>query len=159
LTLLLLSSLMFVVWAGWAVTHRIVVYEYSTSVRVTTQVSTDKTLEQEGNAYRVRTWRQQFVEAGFPRAAGRKLAPGQQAVVLFPDDAMEQELPALVTEVHEDGESGPIRAVLRIDVPDEAPDPFAAAIPDRVRVEVGTSSPFALLLSSRKRASPSRTHP
>jgi hypothetical protein len=146
MVLLSVSILMALGWVGWATSDHIVVYENSISVQVTPWVSRYTTLEQ-GNVDRGRSFRRRWLEARFSKAARGSLWPGQEAVVFFEHgDTAEPAITAVITDVGDDRNHEQVRVMLRADVPEDAPDSFAHALADRVRVAVGTVAPIDLLL-------------
>ncbi len=142
-----LASLLLLIWAGWAGTGNIVLYENGKNVRVTGRVARSQTLEEQDNVYRMRTWQQRFVQASFPDTARGKLHTGQEAMILLRGDVEKPGIAAVITEVQEEGSSGAVQVVLRVDSPEGAADPFAHETPERVQVPVGTASPLSLLPS------------
>ncbi len=159
LVLILLSSLLLLVWAGWASVESIVVYEHADKAVLTERSTRAQTVEEQGNVYRVRTWRQRWLQVSFPGTARGKLRPGQQAVVSLRGEAAPTSVAAVVAEVHEEGAPASISALLRVDQLEESVDPFAHAVPERVKVAVDSVAPISLLLSGRNSASGSQLQP
>lgn len=149
LVLLGLASLLLAAWSAWAVTDQFVVYESSSHVELTGRITREQTVDQQGNAYQLRSIRQIWLEASFPLSVRGRLQAGQSASVFSSEVTSAQLTSALVTSVTEDAEQGMIRVMLRADAPEDGADPFAGAAPSRVQVEVGKVSPISLLLFNR----------
>ncbi len=154
LTLLVLFSLFTVAWGVWAASAHLVLYETSSDIRLTEQFTRTRSLEEQGNVYRTRTWRERILEARFPQAARKKLESGQDAMIYVRGDSGEELVAAKVSEVHDEPAKAAVRVVLRAAVLDDTIDPFVQGTPSRVRVAVATVSPLSLLLSDRSAAGP-----
>lgn len=154
--LLGVSSLMALGWGGWAVTDHVVVYEHSTRVEGTVRLSQEPTVDPQGNVQKARVRRHRWLEAHFPAAAEKTLWIGQEAVAHVVGDSGEQALAAVVTGIRVDGKD--VRAVLRVAVPEDGPDPFENPGTMRVKVAVGMTSPLDVMLSGQAPAGQPQVH-
>jgi hypothetical protein len=189
LVLLLLSGLLLFIWASWVATDNVTVYEQSSSIKLTDRVSQNQNLDEQGNVYRLRTWRHRFFSASFPDTARGKLRPGQSAIIFLRGEDEPKQLSAVLTEVDETGGQGTsqetgqgtekengqeadqktgtgqktgqgtILSTLRVDLSEDDGDPFAYALPDRAKVVVGTVAPISLLFSGKTPGSQKKMRP
>jgi hypothetical protein len=146
MALLAASILMALLWLGWALTDTTAVFESSTQIEVSPDVSISPTVEKQGNVSWVKDQRKRWLEARFPATSYGSLLPGQEATVFLRGLPDAQALAALVIEVHDDSERRQTRVVLRITTPADTPDLLASAQPDRVSIAVGTTRPLDRVL-------------
>lgn len=149
LVLLAGSTLMILLWLGWAASDNLVVYESSEKVTLSERGAVKNTVEEEGNVARVVATRERFVEARFPSASRGSLTPGQKADVFFRGRPAAEALAAVVTDVAgDDRGAGELRVTLRMTGPQDELEPvLASAPPTRVRIAVGTRRPLDFALA------------
>lgn len=150
MALLVASILMALAWIGWATSDSEPTYETSTRIKLDPKVDRFTVLEERGNVTAPEARRRRWLEASFPAAAREHIAPGVEAVVLVGG----AKIPAVITEAQDDPEKREVRATLRVESPDDAPDPFATNPPERARISTGARVPLEVWLPE---AAPSGT--